>query len=124
MNEKPPMPHRLLVDFNGTLCNTTWNGKDWIMGVPIAPVVEAVQKASKTHEIVIFTARPVSEWDEMRRWLKVAKVPYSSIFLKPLGTIVDDNSLRPDEFVERSRPKLDTRSITQTWDEYDPKETT
>lgn len=124
MKEVPPMPKRLLVDFDQTLCDSSWNGKKWVMGVPITEVVEAVQEAAKTHEIIIFSARPVGEWDEMRHWLKVARVPYNEIFFKPLGTIVDDRSMRPEEFAEKysRRPKIDNRSITDIWEQFDPKE--
>lgn len=107
MKEQPPLPNRYLIDFDNTLSDTIWNpvSEKWQMGAPIKDVVEAVRKVSEANEIVIFTARPVSEWDEMRRWLRIAKVPYNAIQSKPLGVIVDDRALRPDEFVESMRKK-------------------
>lgn len=90
----------IFLDFDNTLSNTQRIGDEFRMGEPIPYMVEAADKASKEREIVIFTARPVMEWEEVRAWLIKEGVPYSAItnVKRPAKYYVDDRSLRPDEF--------------------------
>jgi hypothetical protein len=90
----------IFLDFDGTLSDTKRIGDEFQMGEPIPYMVEAANEASKEREIVIFTARPVMEWEEVRTWLIEHNVNYSGItnVKRPAKHYVDDRSLKPEEF--------------------------
>lgn len=108
MKERPPYPNKALVDFDDTLSKTVWDGEEWKMGSALPGMVEAVRNCARTHEIVIFTSRPFSDWEKLRDWLKVHQIPYNGILSKPLADIyVDDRSMKPDEFRDRFNPNYE-----------------
>ncbi len=102
MKELPPLPPRYLVDFDGTLCNTSWGETGWVMGEPMRDVIDAVNNAHNAgNEIVIFTSRPRREWEAVRSFLTENGVLFDKVRHKPLAKgYIDDRGLRPNEFVE------------------------
>lgn len=98
---KPPMPNVLAIDFDDTLCHTSYKGSKWVMGMPFKATIYKVNELSKTNEIIIFTARPRAEWPDVNRWLVKNKVNYHKIMAKPLAKIyVDDRAMTPQDFLD------------------------
>jgi len=95
----PETPNTWCVDFDNTICRTRWDGVRWAMGKAIPGMVEAVNRCGETHEIIIFTSRPFSEWEEMSEWLSIHRVKFNQIQSKPLAAhYVDDRAMKPEEF--------------------------
>lgn len=94
----------IFVDLDQTLSNTKLNEQTghYDLGEAFDDVAEAVSdQFFKGREIVIFTARPEEEWDEVRDWLDHQAVPYHRVsnVKEPALFYVDDHAMRPDEFV-------------------------
>lgn len=92
-------PNRYLVDLDGTLAKTIWPKR----GIG-APIVENVRKYMElvdrhpNYDFEIYTARPDSDRPAVKAWLKENKIPFTYVRTgKPLGTIIDDRSLHPDQ---------------------------
>lgn len=106
MTERPAYPNRYLIDFDDTLCKTRYENGKWVMGEANDEVANKVTDLSWDNEIIIFTARPRSNWPDVRAWLDKEAIRYHKIKHKPLAKmIVDDRSMRPEEFIKDERIK-------------------
>lgn len=96
--EKPI--HAVAFDFDNTLCKSAFNPKTgkYDMGEPIDPVCNFATEQSWDNEVIIFTARPKSEWGQVRAWLDSQAVRYHRIVKKPLARFyMDDRAMRPSD---------------------------
>lgn len=112
MKEVKPIPNKYLVDFDGTICQTDWDGKIFAMGKPIPGMREAVNKVGEKSEIVIFTARPKKEFKLVRRWLVDNGVHFDKVSNKkvPARGYVDDRAIYPQDFIDQHTDVFDGSS--------------
>lgn len=109
-----PIPNRIFCDFDNTISDTQFNPETgrYDMGEVLPGMKEAVNNCSKSHEIIIFTSRPIKEWKDVTRYLAEHGVIFDGIMEKPLGiAYVDDRALRPEEFIKQQLKDSQDRSI-------------
>lgn len=109
---------RILMDIDNTISFTT--NRDYANAVPNMPVIEKMRElAEHGVNFVLFTARGMVTFEDnvdaaekchrpqLEEWMKKYNVPYSDIvFGKPFAlAIVDDTSIRPNEFLELTLDK-------------------
>jgi hypothetical protein len=100
MERRPPLPPRIGMDFDDTICQTKYEDGQFKMGPLMPGIKEAIDEASKDNEIVIFSARPTEEQQKMIDYLQEHGIIFSSVIKKPLFKwIVDDRSMKPEEFI-------------------------
>lgn len=103
-----PLPNKYFVDFDNTIVDSKYNpntGRYDILGL-MPDMKESVNECAKSHEIVIFTSRPVKEWNQVTRFLAEQGVVFDGIMEKPLGiAYVDDRAMLPHEFVDKFKPR-------------------
>lgn len=105
--KETPLPNKFFIDFDETIADSRYNPNTAqydIHGL-MPNMKESVNQCAKSHEIIIFTSRPVKEWSQVTRFLAEQGVIFDGIMEKPLGiAYVDDKALRPDEFVDKFKP--------------------
>ena len=102
MTWTPPQPRadliRLGVDFDGTLCESTWSLSN-PTAVPGPPIWENVAKVIKLHrdgwKIWIHTSRASADYETIESWLNYHEVPFDGIETgKPLFyRYIDDRAV-------------------------------
>lgn len=114
----------LIVDVDGTLCQTKAPGQSYADVAPNLPLIEKLREYhGKGYRILLHTARNMNTFNGnvgminrhtapvLLEWLHRWDVPYDEImFGKPWprthGFYIDDRAIRPDEFLS-----LDERQI-------------
>lgn len=105
-----PLQTRIAVDFDGVIHGYTkgWQGGA-IYDDPVPGASEALRQLSKTHELVVFTAR--HDLDAVRRWLVAHNLQqyfHDITNRKPQAAVyLDDRALR---FTSWSRALEDLRA--------------
>lgn len=105
------LPRTILCDIDGTLARPLHSDDPLVkygQAVPMPEVIEQLRRAKRAgYNIVLFTARGMMtnlDFEVARsptvRWMRENDVPYDSIYWgkPPSCVIVDDLSVRPDEF--------------------------
>lgn len=90
----------LLVDLDGTITNHP-SPPFMEIGTPNEKVLKALEQATKEEfEIFIYTSRGGWENEFIKKFLAKHNIKHKAIIPKPLGLIIDDKSIRPDEFIK------------------------
>lgn len=109
---------KLIIDLDDTISKTD-NG-DYINSKPIIPILNQIRKYKKKgFEIVIFSSRNMRTYENnigkiniytlpnIIQWLNKNEIPFDEVIIgKPWcgfeGFYIDDKTIRPSEFVEKS----------------------
>jgi capsule biosynthesis phosphatase len=113
---------KLIIDLDDTISKTA-NG-DYINSKPIIPILNQIRKyKEKGFEIVIFSSRNMRTYENnigkiniytlpnIIQWLNKNEIPFDEVIVgKPWcgfeGFYVDDKTIRPSEFVEKSYEEI------------------
>ena len=101
MGGKKTIPEKstVVVDFDGTLCEETG---DYIIHT-LVPIKNNINKLIRLKErkchIIVYTARPWTDYRNLKDWLDIYQVPYNLIVMgKVRGDYyLDVTSIRPEE---------------------------
>ena len=103
--------HDYFIDLDGTLSDTHFNPDTghYDLGEPLPRMVDAVNNCAKEHNIVVFSARPVTEYDEVSRWLQEHGITHSEItnIKRPALKYIDDKGQDPQTFASIWNPRRD-----------------
>lgn len=98
------MRNRIGVDLDDTLCKGQhWDTPEQVLGAkPIKEMIEAVEKLYKDNFVIIYTARQNFLISATMEWLDKHNVKYHAISNKkiPLGKLIDDLAISPQEFLK------------------------
>ncbi len=115
----------IVFDIDGTLCPIKKANENYIDLVPYSDMVDKlIEYKNNGFRIVLFTSRNMRTYEGnidlilkntkpiLEEWLKKWNIPYDElIFGKPypgeLGFYVDDRTIRPREFLEKSSDEID-----------------
>lgn len=113
---------KLIIDLDDTISKTD-NG-DYINSKPIIPILNQIRKYKKKgFEIVIFSSRNMRTYENnigkiniytlpnIIQWLNKNEIPFDEVIVgKPWcgfeGFYIDDKTIRPSEFVEKSYEEI------------------
>lgn len=117
--------YSFIIDVDGTLCHVKKTGENYEDLVPYENMIERIRYYKKNGaRIVLFTSRNMNTYKgnmgminkhtapALIAWLNKWDIPYDEIiFGKPWpghkGFYVDDRTIRPDEFLEKTIEELD-----------------
>ena len=124
LNQAGEMDGTLVVDIDGTLCNTKTADQSYADLVPEQEMLKKLAEYQRRgYRILLFTSRNMNTYKSnlgqinkhtapvLLEWLAKWEIPYDEIlFGKPWpmkrGFYIDDRTVRPDEFLRLSEEEI------------------
>ena len=105
---------KILVDLDGTVCEPSGHYPE--IGKPREDTIKKINQLKKNgHEVWIYTCREWWQEEEIKNWCKKNHLNIDGVICgKPLGIIIDDLAITPEE----TNPKTVQQKIDKLKEEW------